>query len=193
MSKIWFYMMLSAICVLLFVNPQEVVSEMLSSSANALSLCIELIGIYAVWLGILEILDKSGLSLKLANLLNPIIKFLFKSDNSEANKYIAINMASNILGLGNAATPSGIKAMELLDDKSQKATFSATMLIVINSVSIQLLPTTVIGLRESANSVNSTSIILPTIISSFLTATLAVCLVFLFTKLSKKKTKRGNK
>jgi len=186
-------MMLSAICVLLFVNPQEVVSEMLSSSANALSLCIELIGIYAVWLGILEILDKSGLSLKLANLLNPIIKFLFKSDNSEANKYIAINMASNILGLGNAATPSGIKAMELLDDKSQKATFSATMLIVINSVSIQLLPTTVIGLRENANSVNSTSIILPTIISSFLTATLAVCLVFLFTKLSKKKTKRGNK
>lgn len=191
MSKIWFFMMLSAVCVLLFKNPQAVVSEMLSCSANALSLCIELIAIYAVWLGILEILDKSGLSLKLANLLNPIIKFLFKSDNIEANKYIAINMASNILGLGNAATPSGIKAMQCLEDKSQKATFSAIMLLVINSVSIQILPTTVIGIRESAGSINSTSIILPTIISSFATATFAVCLVFLFNKIFK--SKRGKK
>lgn len=187
MSKIWFFLICASVTTLIFVNPQEVISQMLSSSASAVDLCINLLGIYAVWLGLLEILDKSGLSAKLANLLAPIIKFLFKSSNPEANKHIAINMASNILGLGNAATPSGIKAMQCLDDNSGKATFSATMLLVVNSVSIQLLPTTVIGLRESAGSTNSSNIILPTILSSLLTCAFAVILVFLFNKLKKKK------
>ena len=99
-------------------------------------------------------------------------------------------MSSNILGLGNASTPSGVKAMSLLDDKSGKITFSGIMLIVINSVSIQLLPTTIIGLRENAGSVSSTNIILPTIISSFLTCILAVLLVFLFSKIFARKTRQ---
>lgn len=187
MSKIWFVMILLSTIVLLFTNPNAVISEMLSASSSGVELCINLWGIYAVWLGIIEILDKSGLSDKLANLLSPIIKFLFRSDNAEANKYIAINMSSNILGLGNAATPSGIKAMQCLDDGSGKANFSAIMLLVINSVSIQLLPTTVIGLRESAGSVNSSDIILPTILSSLITCVFAVSLVFLFNKIFKRK------
>lgn len=189
MSKIWFFMVLSATCMLLFINPQAVISEMLSAGASAVELCINLLGIYAIWLGILNILDKSGLSQKLANLLSPLIKFLFKSTNPEANKYIAINMASNMLGLGNASTPSGIKAMQCLDDGSGKAGFSAIMLLVVNSVSIQLLPTTIIGMRESAGSLNSTDIILPTILSSLLTCIFAVSLVFLFNKLGKRKSR----
>ena len=187
MSKIWFVMVLASTIILLFANPQMVVSEMLASSASAVGLCVNLWGIYAVWLGIIEILDKSGLGEKLAKLLSPIIKFLFRSNDTEANKYIAINMSSNILGLGNAATPSGIKAMQCLDDGSGKANFSAIMLLVINSVSIQLLPTTVIGLRESAGSVNSSDIILPTILSSIITCIFAVSLVFLFNKIFKRK------
>ncbi len=186
MSKVWFFMVLPSIIFLLFKNPEAVVSEMLSSGEQAVKLCINLLGIYAIWLGIIEIVDKSGLSSKLEKLLSPIIKFVFKSDNKEANKYIAINMASNILGLGNAATPSGINAMQKLDDGSTKASFSAIMLLVINSVSIQFLPTTIIGLRESAGSTSSTDIILPTIISSLLTCTFAVFLVFLFSKFKRK-------
>lgn len=187
MSKIWFVMILLSTIVLLFTNPNAVVTEMLTASSSGVELCINLWGIYAVWLGIIEILDKCGLADKLARLLSPIIKFLFRSDNKEANKYIAINMSSNILGLGNAATPSGIKAMQHLDDGSGKANFSVIMLLVINSVSIQLLPTTVIGLRESAGSVNSSDIILPTILSSLITCFFAVSLVFLFNKLFKRK------
>jgi len=91
------------------------------------------------------------------------------------------------LGLGNAATPSGIKAMQKLDDGSGKANFSAMMLLIINSLSIQLLPTTVIGLRESAGSANSSDIILPTILSSMLTCAFAITLVFLINKLKRKK------
>ena len=92
-------------------------------------------------------------------------------------------MSSNILGLGNASTPSGIKAMELLDDKSGKITFSGIMLLIINSCSIQLLPTTIISLRENAGSTTSADIIFPIIISSFLTCIFAITLVFLFNKI----------
>ena len=147
MSIIWLIITTVSILVLIFANPNAVTTEMLAASASAVELCISLCGIYLVWLGIINILDKSGISDKLASLLSPVINFLFKTKNKEAKKYIAINMASNILGLGNAATPSGIKAMNLLDDGSGKITFAGMMLIVINSVSIQLLPTTVIGLR----------------------------------------------
>ncbi|MBE7074615.1 MAG: spore maturation protein [Clostridiales bacterium] len=187
MSKVWFFMILASITLLIFKGPEIVISQMLSASADGVALCIDLLGIYCVWLGMLEILDKSGLSEKLARLLSPLIKWLFKSDNLEANKYISINMASNILGLGNAATPSGIKAMQKLDDGSGKASFAAIMLLVINSCSIQILPTTVIGLRESAGSQSSTDIILPTIISCLLTCVFAVTLVFLFSKIKRRK------
>ena len=187
MSKVWFFMVLPSIIFLLFKDPSAVIKEMLASSEQAVKLCINLLGIYAVWLGILEIVDKSGLGQKLEKLLSPIIKFLFQSNDPETNKYIAINMASNILGLGNAATPSGISAMQKLDDGSGKASFSAIMLLVINSVSIQLLPTTIIGLRENAGSNNSTDIILPIIISSVLTCIFAVGLVFLFNLFKRKK------
>lgn len=183
-------MIFLSVVILLFNNPSLVISEMLSASTSGVELVINLWGIYAVWLGIINILDKSGLSEKLAKLLSPIIKFLFKSKNETANKYIAINMSSNILGLGNAATPSGIKAMQALDNGSGKITFSGIMLLVINSVSIQLLPTTVISLRENAGSLNSSDIILPTVISSLLTCIFAIFLVFLFKRLFRKKTKQ---
>ena len=176
--------MVSLSCaVLIFVNPGMVVDELLSASSGAVELIINLFGIYAVWLGLLSVLDKSGLSDKLAHLLSPFIKKLFKSSDDEANKYIAINLSSNILGLGNAATPSGIKAMQKLDDGSGKITFSALMLLVVNSVSIQLLPTTVIGLRQSAGSQSPTDIILPTILSSFLTCTFAIFVVLAIEKI----------
>ena len=189
MAIIWFLMIFLSVFALILKNPSLVVSSLLTASETGLELCINLCGIYAVWLGLINILDKSGLSDKLAKLLEPTIKFLFRSNNKEANKYIAINMSSNILGLGNAATPSGIKAMQLLDDKTGKITFAGIMLIVINSCSIQLLPTTIIGLRENAGSTASSDIILPIIISSLLTCIFAISLVFLFSKIFKRRAK----
>jgi len=185
MSIIWLIMIMSSCILLLFKNPNAVISTMLTASADCVNLCINLLGIYAVWLGIINVLDKSGLSDKLAKAISPIIKKLFKSKNNEANKYIAINLSSNILGLGNASTPSGIKAMQALDDKSGKITFSGLMLLIINSVSLQLLPTTVIGLRENAGSINASDIILPTILTSVLTCLFTMLLVVIFEKFKK--------
>lgn len=186
MNKIWLFMMLISLGVLLFVNPAATLDEMIGASAGALELCIELCAVYAVWLGLLEIVDASGLGQKLARLLRPIIKKLFRIDNQEIQKMIALNMSANMLGLGNAATPMGIKAMRALDDGSGKANFSMIMLIVINATSIQLLPSTVISLRSNAGSTNAADIILPTLLSTIVTVTVGITLVLICDKIHKK-------
>lgn len=190
MSVFWFIMMFASILVLLITNPSAVLSEMIGASESALSLCIELCAVYVVWLGILELVDASGLGEKLAKLLRPLIKKIFKIDNTETEKIIALNISANMLGLGNAATPMGIKAMQSLDDKSGKANFAIIMLIVLNATSIQLLPTTVIGLRTSAGSTNPSDIILPTLIVTFCTTLLGIILVHTIDKLSKRFRRR---
>ena len=170
--------MISSLLVLTLSCPELIVSTMISESKNVVSLCINLIAIYAVWLGILEILDKSGLSEKLAKLLSPAIKKLFKISDSQQIKYISLNLSANMLGLGNAATPSGIKAIECMKKDLPKTKFAMLMLLVINTSSIQLLPTTIIGLRASANSTSATDIILPTLFASIVSVTLCVIIMF---------------
>lgn len=179
--------MLSSILVLLITNPSAVLSEMLGASADALELCIELCAVYAVWLGIMELVDASGLSEKLAKFLRPLIKKIFKVDDAETQKIIALNVSANMLGLGNASTPMGIKAMQKLDDGSGKANFAMIMLVVLNATSIQLLPTTVIGLRASAGSENPSDIIIPTLIATFCTTVLGIFLVHFIDKILRKR------
>ena len=177
MNKIWFVMVVGSICFLLWGDPSSVLNSMIDASGEAFSLCIELCAVYAVWLGVLELVEASGLSEKLAKLLHPLIKKLFKIDDKETEKMIALNMSANILGLGNAATPMGINAIKRLDDGSGVATNAMIMLIVLNATSLQLLPSTVIGLRSSAGSASPSDIILPTIIATFCTCLLGICLV----------------
>ena len=185
MNKIWLLMMLASLIVLLYVDPGATLSTMIDASTSALTLCIELCAVYAVWLGLLEIVDATGLGQKLAKLLRPLIKKLFRVDNEEIEKMIALNMSANILGLGNAATPMGIKAMKSLDDGSGVATFSMIMLIVVNATSIQLLPSTVIGLRANAGSENPADIILPTILATVVTVSIGIILVLIFDKIKR--------
>jgi len=183
-------MMLASILVLLVVNPSTMLSEMLSASAEALELCIELCAVYCVWLGIIQLVEASGLGEKLAKLLRPLIKKIFKVEKPETQKLIAMNVSANMLGIGNAATPMGIKAMQALDDGSGKANFAMIMLIVVNATSIQLLPTTVIGLRATAGSANPADIILPTIIATICTTLSGIIFVILIDKIIKKFKKR---
>lgn len=179
--------------ILLVTNPAAVLSEMLSASTQALELCIQLCAVYCVWLGIIELVDASGLGEKLAKLLRPLIKKIFKVDNPETQKLLAMNVSANMLGIGNAATPMGIKAMQALDDGSEKANFAMIMLIVLNATSIQLLPTTVIGLRASAGSSSPADIIFPTIIATFTTTILGIILVHSINKfINFRKPKKKN-
>lgn len=196
MNKIWFVMMVGSFCFLIWTDPSNILNSMIDASGEAFSLCIELCAVYAVWMGMLELVEASGLGEKLAKLLHPIIKRLFKIDDIETEKMIALNMSANMLGLGNAATPMGINAMKRLDDGSGTATPAIIMLIVLNATSIQLLPSTVIGLRASAGSSSPADIILPTIIATACTCLLGICLVKLCNRLREKlKTnkKRKNK
>ena len=186
MNKIWFVMVVLSLCFLTYLDPANILDTMIGASSDALKLSIELCAIYAVWLGILELVDASSLSEKLAKLLRPIIKKLFKTNDLEAQKMIALNMSANMLGLGNASTPMGISALKRLDDGSGIANHAVIMLIVLNSTSIQLLPSTVIGLRASAGSTSPADIILPTLISTIITCILGIILVKLFNKIHNK-------
>ena len=123
--------------------------------------------------------ENAGLSQKLEKLLKPIINFLFPNAGQNAKKYIAVNMSANILGMGNAATPMGIKAMQCLDKENNNPLYTSKnmcMLVVLNTTSVQLIPTTIIALRVASGSANPFSVILPIWISSFTAAFIALTL-----------------
>ncbi len=185
MNIIFNFSLIISLGLFVIFSPEQAINSMLSASEKAVTLCISLISIYALWLGLLEIVEESGINVKIAKLLSPIIKFLFGKQPDKVNEQLAINLSSNILGLGNASTPSGIKAMKMMDDGSGKANASMVMLMVLNSMSTQIIPTTLIGLKVLYGSINPTDIIFPILISSFLSTFLAVFLVKLCYKPSK--------
>lgn len=195
MNKIWFLMVVGSLGVLVWRDPSNALQSMLGASTEALSLSIELCAVYAVWMGILELVEVSGLSQKLARLLRPLIRWMFKIKDEETEKMIALNMSANMLGLGNAATPMGINAMKRLDDGSGIATHAIIMLVVLNATSIQLLPSTIIGLRANAGSASPADIILPTLISTAFTFILGIFLVKMFGNIHRriKARKEGKK
>lgn len=182
--------MILSIVALIFTEPSIVLTEMTTASMGVLKLCAELLAIYTIWMGILEIVDQTGLGNKLANLLKPLIRWLFKIDDPETSKYIALNISSNMLGLGNASTPMGIKAMQRLDDGSGVITPAMIMLLIVNATSIQLLPTTVVGLRATAGSASPSDIILPTLFATIITCVMGVFLTKLCQKIFKKRRKK---
>ena len=190
MNKIWLYLVLLSSLVLIYLKPDTLLVNMMSSGQSVIALCIEFCAIYSVWMGLLEILEASGLSKKLANFLSPIVKKLFKTENSEAIKQISISLSANFLGLGNAATPSAIKAMQSLDEKNGKLNYPMFIFLVLSCCSIQVLPTTIISLRIQAGSQSAYDIIFPTIITSIITTTIIVLLAVLYKKLKKAKVKK---
>ena len=188
MRKIWFVMMLCSMVALCFVDPEGSINSMMTAGGNAVSLSIKLIGVYAIWLGIIKLVELTGLNHKIANLLSPVIDWLFGKTDKQTKNYIALNMSANMLGMGNACTPMGIKAMQGLDrqNNSKTASTAMIMLIVINATSIQLLPTTIIGLRATYGSTSSSDIIIPTLIATAVSTILGVILVKLCAKIKDK-------
>jgi len=190
MNKIFNIIFIGSLIILLIINPENIMNIIFSGCEKAVVLCYSLISIYAFWLGIIEICNACGLNTKLAKILSKPINFLFDNPSLETKNEIALNFSSNFLGMGNAATPSGIKAMQGLDDGSGKINKAQTLLFLLNTSSIQLLPTTVIGLRISAGSVSSTDIILPTLLSSFIAAGFAILVMLIIEKFKRKRAKK---
>lgn len=180
MSKIWIVMIVSSLVALSFFSPSTVLGTMMEAGKMGITMCLEFIGIYAVWMGIMQVMDDCKLSHKLSSILSKPVQYIFGKADEETSKNICLNIASNIIGIGSAATPYGIKAMQGMDKGDVCATRGMIMLVVINSTGIQLLPTTVMGMRALAGSVSPSCILWPTIVSTFLPTILGVLLVSLF-------------
>ena len=173
-------MLISSLIKACFLAPGSIVSTMMTAAKMGVTMSVEFIGIYAVWLGIMQVLDDCKLSHKLSNVLSRPIRKIFGQTDKETEKNICLNIASNIIGIGSAATPYGVKAMKGLDNGGEKATRAMIMLVVINSTGIQILPTTVIGMRAMAGSVSPSCVMWPTIIATFIPTILGILLVALF-------------
>ena len=135
----------------------QTINGAFEGAKSAVFTVLSFAGVMCFWTGIMKIAENAGLSQKLEKLLKPIINFLFPNAGQNAKKYIAVNMSANILGMGNAATPMGIKAMQCLDKENTNPLYTSKnmcMLVVLNTTSVQLIPTTIIALRVAAGSAN---------------------------------------
>ena len=194
MNLVW--LLLICISILFSVingKIDEFTKAMFEAGKAAVEVCLYLVGIVSLWLGITKILEDAGLIYKLSNFFRPAISFLFRKvpEGHPAIASITLNLLANLFGLGNAATPLGIKAMEdlqTLNPESDTITFEMMLFIVINTSSIQLIPFTIIGLLASYGSLNPNIIILPTFISTVVSSATAVGILYLFKKLSRKDT-----
>ncbi len=167
---------IASICMMLATSPALAFPTMIEGVGNGIQLALKLCAIYTVWLSVLKMMQATHLDKALTRLVRPIVKRLFKKESDEAYKWISINLASNMLGMGGVATPAGIKAMRAMSDGSEKASDNMILLLVINATSIQLIPATVIAIRASNGASEAASIIFPTFISSLLATALGVVL-----------------
>lgn len=167
------------------ITNTNISTEMILASKNSIEIIISIIPIMCLWLGIMNIAKKSGLLDKLANFLSPILKIIFPEipKNSPCFSYIGTNIIMNMLGLGNAATPFGLKAIENLQElNNQKDTATRSMItfLVLNTASVTIMPTTIISLRLLYGSISPESIIPYIIITSTLSCMIGLIIDRLF-------------
>lgn len=182
MSWIWTgIMVISLTYSLLSGSFDGLGTAVMDGASSAVQLCISICGITALWCGIMEIMKQSGISKKAAAILKPVITKLLPETrhNAAALEYISSNVSANLLGLGNAATPMGIKGMKALSDGSGRATNDMCTLAVLNSASIQLIPVTVAAVRGALGA-SSPFDILPAV---WITSAVSACVGVVVSKL----------
>lgn len=167
LNKIWpAFIILSFVYAIFNGNIEEFNNSIFTSCAQTVDLILKLFGTMCLWNGLMKIVQETSLIKKLTKFISPLMKFLFPTMKKEDKEYkeITINIIANLLGIGNAATPLGLKAMQTMQEKNpqkDRITDSMAMFIVLNTASIQLIPSTVIAVRASLGSVNPSQIIVP--------------------------------
>ena len=191
LNIIWpIFIMISIIFSFFNGTLDKVNNSIFEGTESAVALAINLLGTICLWNGIMEIATKTSLISKLTYILQPIIKWLFPETikNETINKQISMNIIANVLGLGNAATPIGLKAMKNLqkdNSNPEVLTNSMAMLIIINTASLQLIPTTVIAIRSSLGSESPTQIVFPVWIATVCAAITGIVVAKFFINRSK--------
>ena len=175
---------ISIACAIGFGNTNELSSALIDSGSASIELILTMAGIMCLWSGIMKIAEESGLTAIFAKIFSPLLKPLFPTlkKDSHAFKNITMNISANLLGLGNAATPFGLKAMEdlhTLNDRKNIASNEMVIFVVMNTASLQILPTTLATLRQSYGSTAPFEVVVPIWISSI--CSLAVGLIIALT------------
>ncbi|MBQ8658686.1 MAG: spore maturation protein [Clostridia bacterium] len=191
MNAIFSFLFIVSALIMLFIDPAGFLSALVEGAGKSASLCIALLGTYAVWLGLMRVWEDSGVSAGVSRLLKPLSRKLFKTDDEQTLTAISMNLSANLLGLSGASTPYGIKAAQLLD-KSEHAEYSSAMFFVLNATSIQLIPTSIIGVRTALKSAAPADIVLPTLLTTAFSTLLGVALTALFLSPRRAVQKRGN-
>lgn len=163
----------------------QVSQATISGAGEAVRLILSIGGTLCLWNGLMEVMHRAGLAQKLARLLSPVISLLFGAyaKDPQAKAAIAQNMSANLLGLGSAATPSGLRAakrLKELSDRQGKPPHGAFLLMVINTASLQLLPTTVAAVRAGLGSAAPFDILPAVWLSSAVSVVVAICAARLF-------------
>lgn len=193
LNKIWpVFIILSFIYALLKSKMPELNDSIFNSCSQTVEMLLTFLGIMCMWNGIMQIIKETTLIDKIKKLLKPFMKFLFPELNKKSKAYevMSMNIVANLLGLGNAATPLGLKAMQSLQEENEnKETLSNTMImfLVLNTASIQIIPTTIIAIRSSLGAENPAKIIVPVWISTIMAASAGIFTVKILSKRKEKK------
>lgn len=184
MNYLWAFMILIGIVYAAFNGTMpHVTNAALESSKEAVTLCITMMGVMSFWVGLMKIAENAGIIAGLAKRMKPLLRFLFPSvpEGHIANEYIATNMIANMFGLGWAATPAGLKAMEALQELNLEecrkrgtgrhrapdiATDAMCTFLIVNISSLQLIPVNIIAYRGQYGSVNPTAIVGPALVAT---------------------------
>ncbi len=191
LNVIWLLLLISGIIVAAFNGQIEVVTEAaLDAAQSAVRVCFDLIGIMAMWLGIMKIAEKAGLIQGLASFMSPLLRCLFPSVSSRdpAMGAIIMNLSANMLGLGNAATPFGMKAMQelqRLNNNQPEASAAMCTFMALNTSCITLIPATIIGVRLAYGSADPTEIVGACIFATSCAMAVAVSLDYVFRRHSR--------
>ncbi len=195
MNIIWFILITTSVIFSIVNNKlEDFTKSIFDATKQAVEVSLFLLGIIALWLGITKIIEDSGLIYHLSKFFKPIISKLFKKIPKDHPSIVSItlNLLANFFGLGNAATPLGIKAMtdlQTLNEDKETVSFEMMLFLVINTASIQLIPFTVVGLLSQYGSKSPNSIVLPTIIATVISAIVAVINLHIFKFLFEKNKK----
>lgn len=186
MNAIFSYTFFVATAVLLLTNPDLFLKTALRGAEKSATVCLAMLSSYALWLGLISVWEKSGVSHKISRILAPAVRKIFKTQDTPTVSAISMNLAVNFLGISGAGTPYGVKACRLLD-KSEHAEYSSAMFFVINATSVQLLPTAIVGVRASMGSMSASNIILPSILSTMVSTFVGMGLTSLYFSLKSAK------
>lgn len=182
MNWIWLGMIVAGVAVAALTGKASAVTDAAFAGGKlAIETVIGLAGMMALWMGIMKIAEKSGLTEGIAYLLRPVVRWLFPSvpRDHPAIGAMLMNISANMLGLGSAATPFGLKAMQELQSLNEdKETASEAMctFLALNTASVTLVPGTIIALRATYGSANPADIVIPTLIASVISGVFAVAL-----------------